>query len=54
MSNEQTAENKAHSTLKTQVGALEKKSEDNQKLDISNHDSEVNSVKKLSDKVESD
>ena len=39
MSNEQTAENKAHATLKTQVVALEKKTEDNQKLDISNHDS---------------
>ena len=49
MSNEQTSENKAHSTLKTQVGALEKKSEDNQKTDVSNHDAEVLSVKKLTE-----
>ena len=54
MSNEQTAENKAHSTLKTQVGALETKSESNQKLDISNHDSDVLSEKKLSEEVTSD
>ena len=54
MSNEQTAENKAHSTLKTQVGALETKSENNQKLDISNHDSSVLSEKKLSEEVTSD
>jgi len=54
MSNEQTSENKAHSTLKTQVGVLDKKSEDNQKLDISNHDSDVISKKKLAEKVKSD
>jgi hypothetical protein len=54
MSNEQTAENKAHTTLKTQVGALEKKTEDKQKLDISNHDNEVVSEKKLAEEVTSD
>ena len=54
LTNEDSAEDKAHSTLQKSVDALEKKTESNQKLDISNHDSEQAAEQKLAQSVKSE